>query len=35
MNKNAGEQTVILYTRDKAVMRKLDTLVADYSTHTS
>ncbi len=31
MNKNAGEQTVILYTRDKAVMRKLDTLVADYS----
>ncbi len=30
VNYNAGEQTVILYTRDKAVMRKLDTLVADY-----
>ena len=27
---NAGEQTATLYTRDKAVMRKLDTLVADY-----
>ena len=29
VNYNAGEQTVILCTRDKAVMRKLDTLVAD------
>ena len=27
---NAGEQTAALYTRDKAVMRKLDTLVADF-----
>ncbi len=25
-----NEQTATLYTRDKAVMRKLDTLVADY-----
>ena len=31
LNYNAGEQTATLYTRDKAVMRKLDTLVADYS----
>ena len=30
LNYNAGEQTATLYTRDKAVMRKLDTLVADY-----
>jgi hypothetical protein len=30
VNYNAGEQTVTLYTRDKAVMRKLDTLVADF-----
>lgn len=30
VNYNAEEQTAILYTRDKAVMRKLDTLVADY-----
>ena len=30
VNYNAGEQTAILYTRDKAVMRKLDTLVADF-----
>ncbi len=30
INYNAGEQTAILYTRDKAVMRKLDTLVADF-----
>lgn len=29
-NYNAGEQTATLYTRDKAVMRKLDTLVADF-----
>ncbi|MDE6600564.1 MAG: hypothetical protein K2K90_00060 [Lachnospiraceae bacterium] len=31
VNYNAGEQTATLYTRDKAVMRKLDTLVADFS----
>ena len=30
VNYNAGEKTAILYTRDKAVMRKLDTLVADF-----
>ena len=30
VNYNAGEQTAILYTRDKAVMRKLDTLVAKF-----
>ena len=30
VNYNAGEQTATLYTRDKAVMRKLDTLVADF-----
>ena len=30
VNYNAGEQTAIVYTRDKAVMRKLDTLVADF-----
>ncbi len=29
VNYNAGEQTATLYTRDKTVMRKLDTLVAD------
>ena len=27
---NAEEQTATLYTRDRAVMRKLDTLVADF-----
>lgn len=27
---NAGEQTATIYTRDKAVMRKLDTLVVDF-----
>ena len=27
---NAGEQSANIYTRDKAVMRKLDTLVADF-----
>jgi len=27
---NAGEQTATLYTRDKAVMRKLNTLVANF-----
>ena len=30
VNYNAGEQTAALYTRDKAVMRKLDALVADF-----
>ena len=30
VNYNAGEQTATLYTRDKAVMRKLDTLVVDF-----
>ena len=30
VNYNAGEQTATLYTRDKAVMRKLDTLVTDF-----
>lgn len=30
LNYNAGEQTATLYTKNKAVMRKLDTLVADY-----
>ncbi len=30
VNYNAGEQTSTLYTRDKAVMRKLDTLVANF-----
>ncbi len=30
LNYNAGEQTATLYTRDKAVMRRLDTLVADF-----
>ena len=27
INFNAGEQTAVVYTRDKAVMRKLDALV--------
>jgi len=30
INFNAGEQTATVYTRDKAVMRKLDKLVADF-----
>lgn len=30
LNYNAGEQTATLYTRDRAVMRKLDTLVVDF-----
>ena len=30
VNYNAGEKTATLYTRDKAVMRKLDTFVADF-----
>lgn len=30
INYNAGEQNATVYTRDKAVMRKLDTLVADF-----
>ena len=31
VNYNAGEQTATVYTRDKAVMRKLDTLVTNFS----
>lgn len=30
VNYNAGEQTATVYTRDKAVMRKLDRLVSEY-----
>ena len=30
VNYNAGEQAATVYTRDKAVMRKLDTLVANF-----
>jgi len=30
INYNAGGQTATVYTRDKVVMRKLDTLVANY-----
>lgn len=30
VNYNAGEQGATLYTRDKAVMRKLDALVAGF-----
>lgn len=30
VNYNAGEQTATIHTRDKAVMRKLDKLVADF-----
>ena len=30
INYNAGEQAATVYTRDKAVMRKLDKLVADF-----
>ncbi len=30
VNYNTGEQTATLYTKDKTVMRKLDTLVADF-----
>ena len=30
VNYNAGEQTATLYTRDKAVMRRLDKLVANF-----
>ena len=30
VNYNAGEQTATVYTMDKAVIRKLDTLVADF-----
>lgn len=30
INYNAGEQTATLYTRDKALMRKLDALAADF-----
>lgn len=30
INFNAGEQTAVVYTRDKVVMRKLDTLVIEF-----
>jgi hypothetical protein len=30
INFNAGEQTATVYTRDRAVMRKLDTLVIEF-----
>lgn len=30
INFNAGEQTATVYTRDKTVMRKLDTLVIEF-----
>lgn len=30
INFNAGEQTAVVYTRDKAVMRKLDALVIEF-----
>ena len=30
VNYNAGEQTATLYTRDKTIMRKLDTLATDF-----
>ncbi|MCR5236058.1 MAG: hypothetical protein K6E34_02510 [Lachnospiraceae bacterium] len=30
INFNAGDQTATLYTRDKAVLRQLDTLVTEY-----
>ena len=30
VNYNAAEQTATVYTRDKAVMRRLDALVRDY-----
>ena len=30
VNYNAGEQTATVYTRDKAVMRKLDSLAVDF-----
>ena len=31
VNYNAGETTATVYTRDRAVMRKLDSLVTEYS----
>lgn len=30
INFNAGEHTAVVYTRDKAVMRKLDALVIEF-----
>jgi len=30
INFNAGDQTATLYTRDPAIMRKIDTLVIEY-----
>ncbi len=31
INFNAGEQSAIFYTRNKAIMRKLDALVIEFS----
>ena len=33
VNYNAAEQTATVYTRDKAVMRRLDALVIDFPDH--
>lgn len=33
INFNAGEQTATLYTRDSAVMRKIDALVIEFPEH--
>ena len=33
INFNAGSDTATLYTRDRAVMKRLDTLVVDDPTH--
>ena len=33
INYNAAEQTATVYTRDKAVMRRLDALVIEYPEH--
>lgn len=30
LNYSVGEQTATVYTRDQAIIRKLDTLVADF-----
>lgn len=30
INFNAGEQTAIVYTRDKAVMRRIDALIIEF-----
>lgn len=33
INYNVAEQTAIVYTRDKTVMRRLDALVIEYPDH--